>query len=171
MTSISLKPYIPVETTITEEISLEKRKGSEKFDLSLKGIVNLCKEDNLYATHTLLSLSLVAYGIINGCVTGDFAQVKFGTGLFGMCNLIKGQLTNDNEVSKLCIKLGTISSIASFLFPLHQSDVFFLLKDDYYYRCHIKTSSVYDLCKKSLGFSTGGLVFKVNQGVNILDYM
>lgn len=133
-------------------VSIKQKQESEKIDLSLKGIVKICKGDKLYAASTLLSLSYIAYGVMNGCVTGSFDQFKYGKGLFGMCNLIKGNLSNDNDLSKVCIKLGSVLSIASFLFPSERSSII-LPKDDYTLKCRIESPSVLNLFKKSLGLS------------------
>ncbi len=134
------------------QITAQQKQEAERNDLSLRGIVKICKDDKLYATVSLLGLGNVAYGIINGFATGDFDQIKYGTGLLGMCNLIKGNLSNDNEVSKICIKLGSVASIASFLFPTQTTSII-LPKDGYSLRCYVESPSVLDLFKRTFGFS------------------
>lgn len=141
-----------LEEKIPHEVLAEQKQEDEKIDLSLREIVKICKDDKLYAATTLFSLSVIAYGVMNGFATGDFDQIKFGTGLLGVCNLIKGNLSNNHEVSKVCIKLGSIASIASFLAPTQGSSII-LQQENYHLRCHIESPSVLELFKEKLGVS------------------
>lgn len=119
----------PTENTLGTTGYLDKHVSSQKNKTkegtsNFHKFIQLNKDDKMYALCTLLSLGAITYGLTNGFVTGDFTQAKFGTGLLGMCNLIKGNLSDDDQTSKTCIKLGSIASIIFILSSVGESAIY-----------------------------------------------
>jgi hypothetical protein len=104
-----------VKTTSIIPLDVQEYSVANKGKSFFKEFTRLNKDDKMFQLITLGSLGILAYGLTNGVVTGDFTQAKYAAGLFGMCSLIKGNMAEDEEVSKTCIKLGSIASIIFFL--------------------------------------------------------
>lgn len=142
-----------LDEKISQQVSPQKNEAKEDRSIFHK-FVQLSKDDRMYGLCTLVSLGAITYGVTNGFVTGDFTQAKFGTGLLGMCNLIKGNLSNDDKISKTCIKLGSIASIIFFLSSGDSTSIILKEIDQKTLKCSLYTPSILDIFKKALGFSS-----------------
>jgi hypothetical protein len=80
--------------------------------------MKIAKDDKLYAAGTLYSLAVLTIGIIAS--PNNLNGIKQGIGLFAICNLIKGNLTEDEKIAKTCLKMGSAAAILSFFIPTNQ---------------------------------------------------
>lgn len=90
LTGLSVAGAIPLSYYFDK---IKMRQDSRNIELqdnasTFHKVVQICKNDILYATGTALSLGLIAYGLANGFVTGGFSQVKVGIEGLAMLNLI-----------------------------------------------------------------------------------